>query len=672
MKSLITVLLFSINSLFCSGLNAQEFDIKYFQNNTEIYFSFNISDRNELLYLTSIISIDNVIGLKVFAYANENEFKQFLNLGYEFDVLIHPGRRISPEMSDNVESITDWNVYPTYEAYVNMMNNYASDYPDICQIVDAGNTVQGRKILFAKISSNVSVKEAKPQFMFTSSMHGDELTGYVLMLRLIDSLLTSYGTDPRLTSLINNVEIWINPLANPDGTYRSGNNTVSGATRYNFNNVDLNRNFPDPVNGVNPNQQQETTVFRNLQEANNFQLVANFHGGAEVVNYPWDRWANTGNGSRVHADQSWYQFISQLYADTCQQYSPSGYMSGFDDGITNGGDWYVITGGRQDYTNFYRWGREVTIEISNTKLPAASLLPGYWEYNKRSFLTYMESVLYGVKGLVTDTVGTPVKAKITINGHDVDNSEVWSDTTTGFYLRMLSPGTYTVKFEAFEHYDTTITNVVLASYFSETELNVQLRPLVPVPVELTSFDASIAGNSVSLQWRTVSEINNKGFEVERKLNEGSKNLDNGWSNIGYITGKGTTTEMTNYFFRDLNLNAGKYDYRIKQIDFDGSFQYYNLVKSIEIGLPDRIELSQNYPNPFNPSTTINFNIKEKSSVKMTLMNIIGEEVAILLNEEKVPGFYQLEFDAATLPSGIYFYRLQTEHFQETKKMILMK
>src|SRR5690606_23026121 len=121
----------------------------------------------------------------------------------------------------------------------------------------------------------------------------DELTGYVLMLRLIDSLLATYGTDARITQLVNNAEIWINPLANPDGTFRSGNNTVSGATRYNYNNYDLNRNFPDPILGVNPNQQIETTRFRNIAETNNFALVANFHGGTEVVNYPWDTWTNT-------------------------------------------------------------------------------------------------------------------------------------------------------------------------------------------------------------------------------------------------------------------------------------------------------------------------------------------------------------------------------------------
>ena len=173
--------------------------------------------------------------------------------------------------------------------------------------------------------------------------------------------------------MVNNAEIWINPNANPDGTYHGGNNTVNGATRYNANGYDLNRNFPDPIYGVHPNQQQETAVFRTLAEQNNFVLCANFHGGTEVVNYPWDTWTSGYPDYVSHADDNWYQFISHLYADTCQAHAPSNYMNGYNDGITNGGAWYVINHGRQDYMNWFMKSREVTIEISDTKLlPAIS------------------------------------------------------------------------------------------------------------------------------------------------------------------------------------------------------------------------------------------------------------------------------------------------------------
>lgn len=680
MKNLITILF-----LLCSGILLAQIDIReIFENKTEVYFRFEISDRSELSNLTNIISIDNIKnGKTVYAYANINEFEEFLKLNYDFEILPNPSTLIEPEMSNNTEDITSWDVYPTYDAYVNLMYQFQTNYPQICKIIDAGNTVQGRKILFAKISDNVEQREPEPQFMYTSTMHGDETTGYVLMLRLIDSLLNSYGSDTRITNMINNSEIWINPLANPDGTYRSGNNTVSGATRYNFNNYDLNRNFPDPVNGVHPNQQIETTRFRNIQEANNFSLIANFHGGAEVVNYPWDTWSNTGANSRIHADQTWYQYISHLYADTCQHYSPAGYMSGFDDGITNGGDWYVIHGGRQDYTNWYRHGREVTIEISNTKLPPASQLPSFWEYNKRSFLNYIEHIFYGINGIVTDTIGNPVRAKITIISHDYDSSEVYSDLSTGFYSRMIQPGIYTLKFQSPGYYDLVSDPIQISSYTSSVTFNAQMIPVVPIPVELTSFTADVNGNVVRLEWSTASEINNKGFEVQRILKSNAENQN--WNTIAFISGKGTSTELNRYSYLDKNLGSGKYNYRLKQIDLDGSFDYSDEIE-VQIQSPKTFSLEQNYPNPFNPSTKISWQSPIGSWQTLKIYDVLGNEVATLVDEFREAGNYEIEFNAfdeqrgVSFPSGLYFYQIRFQEsnsssgkiFTETRKMILIK
>ena len=510
MKNLFTVLfVFIISSLsFTQVINEN-----YFKENSEVYFKFLISNRSEISTLTRIISIDNVDDNIVFAYANEKEFLEFEKLNYSYTILPHPGKLIEPDMSLSIEEINDWDVYPTYSAYLAMMYKFQADYPNLCRIVDAGNTVHGRKILFAVISDNVNLREAEPQFMYTSSMHGDELTGYVLMLRLIDSLLTTYGTNARITNLVNNVEIWINPLANPDGTYHSGDNTVSGATRYNANGYDLNRNFPDPILGVNPYEQIETSRFRTVAETNNFALIANFHGGVEVVNYPWDTWTNTDPDYRHHPDEAWYQYISHLYADTCQANAQSNYMDYLDDGITEGGDWYIISYGRQDYSNYFRWGREVTIEISDMKLLPAGQLPDYWKYNRKSFINYMETVLKGVSGVVTNTEGNPVKAEISVLNHDADNSEVYSDST-GFYIRMLSPGTYSFRFDAPDYETKTIDSVVVNSYSSLTTLNVQLV-LSIVPVELVSFSASVNENDVLLSWTTGTETNNMGYEIER-------------------------------------------------------------------------------------------------------------------------------------------------------------
>jgi hypothetical protein len=674
---LILITLFSIIN------QAQQLSPNYFQNNIEVYFSFETSSRELIQELTNVISIDNVEGTKVFAYANESEYNAFLSYNISHTILPKPGELIIPEMSDNPEEISDWNVYPTYDAYVSMMMQFAANHPSICKLIDAGNTIQGRKILLVKISDNVSSREAEPQFLYTSTMHGDETTGYVLMLRLIDSLLTSYGTRPRITNMINNAEIWINPLANPDGTYHGGNGTVYGATRYNANGYDLNRNFPDPVNGVHPNQQQETAVFRILAEQNNFVLCANFHGGTEVVNYPWDTWTNGYPDYVSHADENWYQFISHLYADTCQAYSPSNYMNGYDDGITNGGAWYVIHGGRQDYMNWFIKSREVTIEISDTKLLPASQLPAHWEYNKRSFLNYIESIFYGVRGIVTDTLYHPLNAIVKILNHDTLNSTIRTDSLNGNYHRMLAPGVYSFQFTAEGHYPKTINDVVVNN-FQTTVLNVQLVPNF-IPVELVSFTADAMGNKVQLNWQTATEMNNRGFEVERKRVISKFEIRNSdFEHIGFLQGNGTTTEPMNYSFTDTDVSPGFYQYRLKQIDFDGSSTYSHIIEA-EIETPIEFSLEQNYPNPLNPSTTIRYEIPEGSFVTIKVYDVLGNEIATLVNEEKPAGSYEVEFNSNSdggrnLPSGVYFYQLRIggpetssgQRFIQTKKMVLLK
>jgi len=349
------------------------------------YFKFQIGSRAELDKLTNVISIDDVKGLTVYAYANSREFAAFRELGYRYEMLPAPGSLITPPMSsDPGDILADWDTYPTYQGYLDMMNLFAATYPNLCTIVNIGSTVQGRQLLFAKISDNVNTQENEPEVMYTSSIHGDETTGYVLMLRLIDYLLSNYGTDPQATALVNNLEIWINPLANPDGTYHGGNNSVSGAIRGNANGVDMKRNYPDPAAGQHPDGntwQPETNAMMAFSGQHSLAISANFHGGAEVVNYPWDTWA------RLHPDDQWCINISRAYAESVQVYSNhNGYMTYLNDGITNGYAWYRVTGGRQDYMNYWHHCREVTDEISNTKKLAARQLMAHRDYNWRSLI----------------------------------------------------------------------------------------------------------------------------------------------------------------------------------------------------------------------------------------------------------------------------------------------
>ena len=187
----------------------------------------------------------------------------------------------------------------------------------------------------------------------------------------------------------------------------------------------------------------------------------------------------------------------------------------------------------------------------------------------------------------------------------------------------------------------------------------------PLPVELTSFTATSNGKEVILNWSTATELNNQLFEVQRSF-EG-----NDFATIGFVNGKGTTTERQDYSYSDKNLSDGKYFYRLKQIDYLGRYEYSDVLE-VDYRAFNSYLLEQNYPNPFNPTTTIGFGIKEKSFVKVVILNNIGEEVALVVNEEMESGFHSVEFNAANLPSGVYFYQLIAGEFASMKKMILLR
>ena len=187
-----------------------------------------------------------------------------------------------------------------------------------------------------------------------------------------------------------------------------------------------------------------------------------------------------------------------------------------------------------------------------------------------------------------------------------------------------------------------------------------------MPVTLASLTSNVNGRNIVLNWSTSSEINNAGFDVERKSATGD------WQKTGYVKGNGTTNENKTYSYKDMNLQTGKYYYRLKQIDYNGNFEYHNLTDMIEVGVPDKFALSQNYPNPFNPVTKINFDLPKDSKVDMRIYDMLGREVALLLNEVKTAGYYTINFNASRLSSGIYFYRLSTGDFTSVKKLVVIK
>jgi len=463
-----------------------------------IKFKFNADNKNVINSdLTKIISIDNVKynyqtqNYQVIAYANKREFIKFLSRNINFEVVAEEETK-AITMATTTAQMSSWDRYPTYSVYEQMMNNFQVNFPDKCKIDTLTTLSTGRRLLVAKISNNICTPSNKPQLLLSSTMHGDEVTGYVLMLRLANYLLSNYGTNARVTNILDNIEIYICPNANPNGTYFGGNNSLSLAMRYNgASYIDLNRNYPDPRDGDHPDGeswQPETQAFMTYAQNHHFNIAANFHGGAELINYPWDTWTSS---QRVTADNSWWQYVSRQYADTAHANSSSGYMTDESNGITEGGDWFVITGGRQDYMNYRHYCREVTIELSTTKKVGSETLPSYWNYNYKSFLNFIEQSLYGIRGLVTDSCsGQSLKAKVFISGHDVDSSHVYSALPIGNYHRYLKTGAYSLTFSSPGYHSKTITSIPVTDGIS-TVRNVLLKKITPIPTADFTFTDSI-------------------------------------------------------------------------------------------------------------------------------------------------------------------------------------
>jgi len=429
------------------ALNAQHDDEttrarRYLDERGEVIIRFRLPYSLPMNELTHHLSIDNKKGDSLTAYAGDEQFSWFLDQQIPFKV-IPPRKTTNASGQSKKSTAQSWDFYPAYPAYLQMMESFATGYPEQCILKELGTSVNGRKLLAVKISDNPAQEEAEPVFLYTSTIHGDEGTGYVLLLRLIDSLLTAYDSNHAIQQLVDNTEIWINPLANPDGFYFDSDTFFFHSKRFNLNNIDLNRNFPDALAGDHPDGhdwQPETIAMMDFMKQQQIVLAANLHDGAELVNYPWDcRYAR-------HADDIWYQAISRQFADTVQRYGPAGIFRDEDNGITNGYDWYSIYGSRQDYVNYFLHGREVTLELSHEKSPDPAELLAFWDYYRKSLIGYMLHIHTGVHGTVLDADnGESLKAMIDIPGYDRDSSQVFSSPETGEFYRLLPPGSYTFR-----------------------------------------------------------------------------------------------------------------------------------------------------------------------------------------------------------------------------------
>ncbi len=395
-------------------------------------------------------SVDFYDGKFARVYVPENALQKFQQEGFHFQII---GTDPSPVLEKTPSG------YHNYQELTQFLENLVNTYPTLTRLISLGQSVQGREIWALRITDNPDTEEDEPEFKYLSTIHGDEPVGTELCLLFAEYLLQNYSTNERIRNIVNEISIWLVPLVNPDGREMQ--------TRYNANYVDLNRAFPAyPVDfntfyydggnvSIETREPEVQHIMRWILE-HNFTLSANFHTGAQVVNYPYD---DDGGPSGVEAptpDDALMRWLSTQYAvhNTLLYNSTQ-----FPGGITNGAAWYVIKGGMQDWNYRFTGCIEVTIELFNTKFPAGTWIPTLWNYNRESMLSYLECVLRGVRGLVYDrNTGNPVWAKVLIQGN---SQPVFSHPRVGNYHRLLLPGTYNLAVTAPGYIPYRINNVTV-------------------------------------------------------------------------------------------------------------------------------------------------------------------------------------------------------------------
>lgn len=424
----------------------------------------------------------------------------------------HPTREVSnAHMATTLEEMFEWNKYPTYEVYTQLLQHFKDNFPELCEIdtilEDTPHPDLHHSIFAIHISNTLGQTTTKPAFLYSSSMHGTEVVCFYMMLHLADYILNNATTDSAVMKILDNVDLYICPLENPDGAYHATNDLIwqgeGYSTYHNYNDVQLNRNYPHlPGFGTEANIQPETQAIIDWVTPIHFVMSVNFHCGAELINYPWDSWTTS---QRAHADADWFRYTGQNYATLCHAQDTS-YMYGNGAGyaVIDGGDWSVVTGSRQDYMTYYQHCREVTMEISRTHVVTdPDELQSYWNNSKNALLSYAMECDYGFWGVVTDAIThEPVEAMVKVLNHDRFHSEVYSHLPLGAYHRPIMAGTYTVEVSAPCYQTATFT--VTTKPGTKVRHDVELQPQTTTPV---AFDQYIlSGMQTTLVVNSQNEV----------------------------------------------------------------------------------------------------------------------------------------------------------------------
>ncbi len=455
------------------------------------------------------------------------------------------GRTAWPHVTSATEPLQP-SGYPSYDTIAATLLTKANTYPTLCQRFDLGASSTTQHLYALKMTSNVGVEADKPEFTWISTMHGDEVVGVVMCLNMIDYLLTNYGSVSRVTNLVNNVEIWFVPCMNPYG--------YTNNTRYNANGYDLNRSFPEgsgssPDPNTPTGRQPEVATIMNWGYAHSWTLGVNYHGGSLVCNYPYD---NDGLGSvdSPSPDDDVFESISVTYTI---HNSPMYNSTEFYHGITNGAAWYAITGGMQDWNYRYLGANHVTIELGDTKSPPYTDMPTYWGQNQESMLSFMETCLIGVRGIVTDAAtGAPLAATVTVVGR---NHPIYTDPDVGDYHRMLLPGAYQLSFSAAGHETRTLPVTVTSGAATRLDVALGGPPRITSP---NGGESLVVGVPTNVTWTGASTTQ---FQVQQSSNYGQTGPTTDGFESGTLGSAYTTGGNLPWYVATGTVHAGTYSAR---------------------------------------------------------------------------------------------------------------
>ncbi len=409
-------------------------------------------------------NVGNVRGYTATLYLDAHEYQEVLARGYVTQFIETQPTSLPDEKTHG---------YTSPDEIGALFAAYETAFPDLCRVYSLGTSVNGRDIWAIKITADPDTPADKPAVKYISTMHGDEPVGTEMCLYFADELLQEYGEDPYITDFVDRTIVWLVPMMNPDG--------FVARRRRNANNVDLNRVFPiygDDYFGTwfddeplgDEGRQPEVVHIMQWYATTHSALSANIHTGALVVNYPYDN--EPGIPSRQEApspDDDMFRYISLQYA----MHNPPMYASTtFPNGITNGSEWYSITGSMMDWHYRFIGTPEVTLELSNTKWPSSSLLPQFWNDNRNSMFAYAETAHMGIRGLILDrNTDTPVWSKVLLEGNE---QPVFSNPEVGNYHKLTLTGTYSVAFHAPGYITYHVDNVVVDHQQPATRVDVAL------------------------------------------------------------------------------------------------------------------------------------------------------------------------------------------------------